>query len=219
MPISENDFNGYRNEATKGSKSFKAVSELITQKHSEYFKEVNKYYQEKTVDKATSIKSDILSRYKGAKKDALNCIVKLAETSKDYHNVLDLVCEYDDLGLAEIYYALTGCGSIKVKNIRDGQLKCPDEQKIRVSKILDFERRFSDLQIKGRRDYFNAALAFCFKCNKIDKELLFEKIKKRYRHMKPMQSIEQSLWEIEKVYNYRNSSKVSITSMYLDSKH
>ena len=211
-------YDKYRSMAIEDACSFKIVSEEITKNHEIYFDNLFKDRRKQNI--STKNTTEQVNFKKSSRSEALNCIINLSAKSKDYYNILELVNKYSDLGFAAVFHAATGNGSVVVGNISNGSLKCSDKQKIIASRALDYERRFVDFQIRGRRDYFNIALEFCYHCDEVDNEELYRRIKRKCdkKQMPIIRSIEQAISEIERIYNYRNNNKIHITQKYLTQK-
>lgn len=213
MIIPEYLYDKYRFRSIENHAAFMAIKEEIEEKYQTYIHSI----QKASVIKDTN--PTVFNNHKDPRRsNAYNCIAELAKKSKDYSNMIELINKYEDLGLVEVYHAVTGSGSMQMDYIKSGKLKCSGSQIITATKILEYERRFIGLPIKGRRDYFNIALAFYFNCDEIDNEELYKRLSKNYHRMKPIQSVKQAVSEIERVYNYRNQNKVYIQQRYFNKK-
>ena len=197
MFIDENSYNSYMARISYDRGAFRDVSEEIAKEHEKYFQKINK---------KAEVKDDVVKKSNN-KVDVSRCVTMMdyvqeyAKTSNDYKNFLELVNTYEDIGLTEVYNAVTGLGSITVNSFKDGDFKCSTRQVIDAFPILNYERKFADVVINGRRDYFNIAIAFCFNLDGVDKDRLFTKIRNKSGKMDTIKSINQAIELIEKFYN------------------
>ena len=153
---------------------------------------------------------------------AIDRLREHAKTSDDCRNFVNLVDEYSDLSFSVIYNAVTGNGSVSGNSFNPDDIKCTRSQKNQAADILDYELNFANMLqlIGGRHDYYYAVLAYCYKHNKIDNNELLKRFRKKYKTIKPAQSIEAALDEIERIYNFKKPQglKVSIKYEYLVDK-
>ena len=213
--ISKEKYDYYRIKSTESSEDFYNVSKQIEADWQNSIKKPE--VTTRTVEKTSTINVSLAPK---AQLDSMGCVVELAKKSKDYSNFLKLVNTYSDIGIAGVYYAVTSRGSISDSSLKNGQLKCSSKQVEQASNILNYERKFQSIGIKGRRDYFNVAIAFCYKLGSIDNDVLYRKVKKAYNEIPAIKSIEQAIEIVDGIYNRRLSKdkKVLIKQEYLKSK-
>ena len=154
----------------------------------------------------------------------MNHIARLAKTSSDYRNFMELYSKFEDVGFTNVYHAVTGSGSITAADaeiIRSGKLKCSADDVKRATSILAYELKFKNIisEVGGRGDYFKIAIAFCFNHPEIDNELLLKRLRKNYGKMTRISSIMDAIRQIESIYNNRRSHKVFLEHDYLRSKN
>ena len=192
-------------------------NEIESKKNSKKIKEENT---------ASVDKCNFVSKSDSAKNTDtnMNHIIRLAKTSNDYRNFMELYNRFDDIGFTNVYHAVTGSGSITAADaeiIRSGKLKCSADSVRRATDILTYESKFKDIvsAVGGRRDYFNIALAFCFNHPEIDNNILLKRLRKNYGEMTKIKSITDALRKIEKIYNNRRKPKVALEHDYLRSRN
>jgi len=216
MIISKATYDRYRIEASEGALSFRKISSEIAQSHREYYE--NRAKIEKKQNSSVGKETMKIRYFDERRVVALNCIAEFAKKSQDYKNLLELLNEYGDVGLTEVYHAITGSASMQMEYIKSGKLKCSDSQIETAKKMLEYERNFLDLPIKGRRDYFNVAIAFFYNCSEVDNDELYRRLRKNWHRIKQITSIKQAVSEIERVYNYRNRDKIHVKQGYFNKK-
>lgn len=216
--IDKEKSNEYRRRAESGTISFNdVVAEIESKKNSKKIKEENTVSVDKCnfVSKSDSAKNTDTN---------MNHIIRLAKTSNDYRNFMELYNMFEDIGFTNVYHAVTGSGSITAADaeiIRSGKLKCSADSVRRATDILTYESKFKDIvsAVGGRRDYFNIALAFCFNHPEIDNNILLKRLRKNYGEMTKIKSITDALRKIEKIYNNRRKPKVALEHDYLRSRN
>ncbi len=179
-----------------------------------------------SVQKDTNPKKDVNTTTIKQKTTHMRVIDRLRECAKvsvDCLNFVNLVDKYNDLSFNVIYNAVTGGGAVSGNSFHPDDIKCTRTQKNQAAAILDYELNFTNMLqvIGGRQDYYYVVLAYCFRHNKIDNNELLKRFRKKYKSMKPAQSIEVALDEIEKIYNYKKPQqlKVAIKYEYLADKN
>jgi len=198
-----------------------AVSE-INAKSKIYKERINSNKSKKNTNVTTVDKSGFASKTNTIQfaDSNMNHIARLAKTSNDYRNFMELYRRFEDVGFTNVYHAVTGSGSITAADaeiIRSGKLKCSADDVKRATSVLTYELKFKNIvsEVGGRGDYFKIALAFCFNHPEIDNEFLLKRLRKNYGKMTKIKSIRDALLQIEKIYNYRRNPKVSIEHDYL----
>ena len=181
-------------------------------------KNLDKFYKlkDKLKDATVNIvnKDYIQTKDIDSKKTKIDYITDLAKASPDYKNLLDLTKKYNDIDFVAVYHAITGRGSISGDSFKDGKFKCTKADVRRASKILDFESQFTSTlrMVKGRRDYMYIVLGMCYGCKNIDNDELLKRFQKYYNKIKSITSIDQTIDDIEYIYNYKKNElkKISI---------
>lgn len=106
-------------------------------------------------------------------------------------------------------------GQVDTKMIREGRLKC--DQKLYDEAVRFFEKTKEVMAVLkgfGKQESWISALFFCEQHPKMDVSLLVEKIFTMRAELYPVIQVKQALEIIEKIWNYRNRSKVYLVTDY-----
>ena len=213
-PISKSEYYNYMYELTDWQNFDESINNIYMLK-SRYKNNTNYFVTDEKINDNQTL-SNI------GKKTNIDYIEEYAKTSSDYKNFLNLLYKYNDLDLVVVYHAVTGRGSISGDSFKNGNFKCTKADVEKASQILDFESRFTDViqTIKGRRDYLYVVLGFCYNCELIDNDELFNRFIKYYNKINPIKSIDQIVCDIDYIYNYRKpkNQKVFIKHEYVKDK-
>ena len=216
QPISELEFYITKNVA-EHSDEWEGKLEDIRSSNKLYFEKmemdsvcINKTKQTINTKNITTIKNDS-SLVAMDDNDTIMYIKEHANTSKDIDYLLKLYEEYNyDLGFAAIFNAVTGLASVPPGYIKT-KFECSFDQYNKARAILDYEKRFVKIanEIKKRKkndgfrkDYFFAAISFCYECEGRDANRLFNKIKENYKDLKEVKSIKSFICWITNIYNH-----------------
>lgn len=148
----------------------------------------------------------------------INYIRANADNSDNFKRFSSVIDKYPNISFNTIYNAVTGSGSCSLPLIKSNGIICGEDEMRDAIRALDFINRFQNFDIKGRRDYFNIALTFCFNHEGVDNEELYRKLKKKCNQLASMKNIEQAISEIDYIYNYRKNIKTPILEDYLKVK-
>lgn len=150
--------------------------------------------------------------------DTIRYIKERANASKDFDYLLKLYEEYHcELGFAVIFNAVTDLASMPPGYLKT-KFKCSQDQYKKAKEVLDYEKRFIKIvnKMKGRHDYFFAAISFCYKCEGMDTNRLYDKIKRNYKNLVEIESIKSVVQWITTIYDYYLSPD---KKMYFDLKY
>jgi hypothetical protein len=121
--------------------------------------------------------------------------------SQDFIYIQDILNKYKNIPISAIFMVMYK--DSPNQEIKDGSLKC-DEKKYRESIIkLDYVARIIPYCniIGGRKVVFLNSLMFVYGMKGVDKDRLFNVIKKNCHSITPAVNTEMALSELERVYN------------------
>lgn len=107
------------------------------------------------------------------------------EGNESYIYFQNLMKAYKGMGIVAVNNAVTGLSATNNDAIKSGRFVCTKDDYEKAVKILDYERRFTDIvrKIKGRADYIYIAIGFCYQSECVDNELLFQKMNDKYDYI------------------------------------
>jgi len=122
--------------------------------------------------------------------------------NQDYINIQNILDRYTSIPISAIFMAIYRDGNPN-KSIKEGLVKC-DSQKYKESiTILDYiEKLIPYMNVMGgRKTVFLNSLMWVYNMKEVDKDRLYEVIRKNCHSMTPASNTEMALSEIERVYN------------------
>lgn len=111
------------------------------------------------------------------------------------------------------------------KIIKNGEFQCDDIRFNNAMKKFNYLEKFKDAlkNLKGHKEYYYMALAYCYEDPEIDNERMVDKMTMMQANLIPVSSVHQALKSIEEIYNNRiRGGKVYILNnyqRYLDNKY
>ncbi len=117
-----------------------------------------------------------------------------------------------------IYNAATRKSDKSTECLKDGTFKCGITEYNHAVRLLEYEKQFVSLfsKMKGPKDYYFMALAFCYEHPDIDNNRMREKVEQLITELRPVVNIRGALEELEAVYNNRiRGNKVYLKTDYL----
>ena len=142
-----------------------------------------------------------------------------SEVGNDDYVRFKILCdEYlKDFGISVVRDSVTRSFRYRSHLIKSGKLECSHQQFIHAREMLEFDRKmkpYIDKVTGGAKEFYYRSLHFCFECEKIDNDLLLEKMKAGYTFLSPAAQLYQALAALEKIYNRRNRNPVFIETEY-----
>lgn len=148
----------------------------------------------------------------------MDYIGSYAETGNEsYKRLKDLYDVYgNNFTLNTIMFAITLKSMRNIKNIKEGDFVCSEEECDRANGLLMWLTQFTPVlsRLKGCIELYYQVLIFCHIDKEVDTKKLQEKIFALQANLIPVVTILQAVEVIEDIYNNRAKSKVYIKTNY-----
>lgn len=155
-----------------------------------------------------------------SKKWSMNDFVHAYATDGDdinYKWLMTLKKKFSEFSFECLMIAAHGYSD--TKELRSGRFKFAcnyDEASQRLDYMMRFEPLFREGKLKGRKRSFYKVICDCFESPEIDKEWLYESVKKHFDMLPGFSDLDGAYASIEKVYNYCNRKKRSISKLRIE---